>query len=100
MQDEFNKMCLLMAADALSAYPDDNKRFAIFTNLSDDQMGACIMQEGFLVTYYSKKLYSAQKKLHHNGKRNVVNRCNSQRVPIHAPQCLHPCLHQSQEFNL
>jgi hypothetical protein len=61
MQDAFDKMRLLMAADSLSAYPDHNKRFDTFTDLSDYQMGACIMQEGHPVTYYSKKLNSAQK---------------------------------------
>jgi hypothetical protein len=35
MLQAFNKMCLLMAADALSAYPDHNKQFDIFTDLSN-----------------------------------------------------------------
>jgi hypothetical protein len=61
MQDAFNKMCLLMAADTLSAYPDQNNWFNIFTNLSNYQMGACIIQEGRPVAYYSKNLNSAQK---------------------------------------
>jgi hypothetical protein len=46
LQQAFNKMRLLMATDALSAYPDHNKWFNIYTDLTDYQMGACIMQEG------------------------------------------------------
>jgi hypothetical protein len=65
MQQAFNKMRLRMAADALSAYPDHNKRFDIFTDSSDYQMGACIMQEGHPVAYCSKKLNSARNAIHH-----------------------------------
>ena len=61
MQDAFDKMRLHMAADTLPAYPDHNKQFDIFTDSSDYQMGACTMQEGHHVAYYSKKLNSAQK---------------------------------------
>jgi hypothetical protein len=46
MQKEFNKMRLLMAADALAAYPDHNTRFNIYTDASDFQLGACIVQQG------------------------------------------------------
>jgi hypothetical protein len=44
MQIAFDKMNVLLAADALAAYPDHNKRFDIYTNLSDFQLGACIVQ--------------------------------------------------------
>ncbi len=35
MQKAVNKMRLLMAADALAAYPDQNKQFDIYTDASD-----------------------------------------------------------------
>ena len=61
MQMAFNKMRYLMAADALAAYPDHNKRFDVYTDASDLQLGAAIVQEGRVVAYYSRKLNKAQR---------------------------------------
>jgi hypothetical protein len=52
MQKAFDKMHLLMAADALAAYPDHNKRFDIYTDASDFHLGACIIQEGRPIVYF------------------------------------------------
>jgi hypothetical protein len=40
MQKAFDKMRLLMAADALAAYPDHNKWFDVYTDASDFQLVA------------------------------------------------------------
>eukprot|EP00957_Ditylum_brightwellii_P151730 11554236-Ditylum_brightwellii.AAC.1 len=50
-----------MAADALAAYPDHNLYFDIFTDASDFQLGAYVMQGDRIVAYYSQKLNKAQK---------------------------------------
>jgi hypothetical protein len=60
MQKVFDKMHLLMAADALAAYPDHNKRFNVYTDASDFQLGACIIQEGRPVAYFLQKLKKSQ----------------------------------------
>ncbi len=60
MQQAFDKMRLLMAADALAAYPDHNKRFDVCTDASDFQLGACIIQEGRPIAYFSQKLTKSQ----------------------------------------
>jgi hypothetical protein len=60
MQQAFEKMRLLMAADALPAYPDHNKRFDVHTDACDFQLGACIIQEGRPVAYFLQKLTKSQ----------------------------------------
>jgi hypothetical protein len=60
MQKMFDKMRLLMAASALAAYSDHNKQFNVYTDASDFQLGACIIQEGRPVAYFSQKLTKSQ----------------------------------------
>ncbi|MFM7543288.1 MAG: RNase H-like domain-containing protein [Ignavibacteria bacterium] len=50
----------IMARDTLLAYPNFSKKFEIFTDASDQQLGAVITQEGRPIAYYSRKLNSSQ----------------------------------------
>jgi hypothetical protein len=60
MQKALDKMRMLMAANALAAYPKHNKQFDVCTDASVFQLGACIIQEGRPVSYFLRKLTKSQ----------------------------------------
>ncbi len=72
IQKAFDKMCLLIADDALAAYPDHNKQFDIYTDTSDFQLGACVIQEGRPVAYFSCKLTKSWQNYRSGGARKVT----------------------------
>ena len=61
-QAAFDTFKSVMAADCLNAYPDYNKPFEIYTDASDYQLGAAIIQDKQPIAYWSRSLQSNQMK--------------------------------------
>jgi hypothetical protein len=49
-----------VSQETLLAFPDFEKEFHVYTNASNKQLGAVIMQEGKPLVFYNRKLNSAQ----------------------------------------
>ena len=61
-QDQaFSKIKSLMARQVLLHYPDFSQPFDVYTDASNYQLGGVIVQDGFPVAFYSRKLNSAQR---------------------------------------
>ena len=60
-QKSFEKIKRVVAHNTLLAYPDFNKRFEMYIDASDFQLGAVIIQEGEVIYFYEIKLTKLQK---------------------------------------
>ncbi len=61
-QQAFEEIKRLISKETLLAFPDFNKEFHVYTDASDHQLGAVIMQDDKALAFYSRKLSSTQKK--------------------------------------
>ena len=59
-QQAFERMKVLVAADALLVFPEHSLTFDVKTDASKYQLGSAIKQQGRPMAYYSRKLNSAQ----------------------------------------
>lgn len=57
----FKQIKAMLTKDAFIRYPDPNKPFHVYTDASDIQLGAVIVQEGKPVAYFSRKHNSTQR---------------------------------------
>jgi hypothetical protein len=60
-QKAFDKIKKVIGTEVLLCYPDFNKPFHLYTDASDHQFVAVIMQDKKPIAFYSRKLNTAQK---------------------------------------
>ena len=61
-QQAFDKIKKVIESEVLLSYPDFEKPFHIYTDASDHQLGAVIMQDKKPLAFYSRKLNTAQRR--------------------------------------
>ena len=61
-QKAFETLKSIMAADCLNAYPDYNQPFEIYTDASEYQLGAAIIQNKRPIAYWSRCFHPTQMK--------------------------------------
>jgi hypothetical protein len=61
-QQAFDRIKKVISRETLLVFPDFNKEFHIYTDASDYQLGAVIMQDDKPLAFYSRKLNAAQKR--------------------------------------
>jgi len=61
-QQAFDKIKKVIGTEVLLSYPDFNKPFQIYTDASDHQLGAVIMQDKKPIAFYSRKLNTAHRR--------------------------------------
>lgn len=61
-QQAFDRIKKVISRETLLTFPDFNKEFHIYTDASDYQLGAVIMQENKPLAFYSRKLNGAQRR--------------------------------------
>jgi transposase InsO family protein len=61
-QTAFTKIKEVLSQEVLLAFPNFSKPFHVYTDASDNQLGAVIMQEDKPLAFYSRKLNSAQRR--------------------------------------
>jgi RNase H-like domain found in reverse transcriptase len=67
----FDKIKKVIETEILLSYPDFDKPFHIYTDASDHQLGAVIMQDKKPLAFYSRKLNSAQRR--HTTERELLS---------------------------
>ena len=60
-QHAFDTIKAILSSDVLLRYPDHNQPFHVYTDASDLQLGAVIVQADRPVAFYSRKLNAAQR---------------------------------------